>query len=69
MRIHEAYICYFLFLYLQLFEDKNIRVDIADGKRNNQRGGGRGGGGGGRGGWEDRGGILCLKFVTVKYCL
>jgi len=40
----------------QLFEDKNIRVDIAEGKRNSDRGG-RGGRGGGRGGgWEDRGG-------------
>ncbi|XP_052261145.1 eukaryotic translation initiation factor 4H-like isoform X4 [Dreissena polymorpha] len=37
-----------------LFEDKNIRVDVAEGKRGPAgRGGGRGGRGGG---WEDRGG-------------
>ncbi|KAL4223557.1 Eukaryotic translation initiation factor 4H [Mactra antiquata] len=40
-----------------LFEDKNIRVDIAEGKRDNRQQGGRGGGRGGRGGWEDRGGF------------
>ena len=40
------------FIYPQLFEDKNIRVDIAEDRRGNDRGRGRGG----RGGFDNRGG-------------
>ncbi|RUS89751.1 hypothetical protein EGW08_002454 [Elysia chlorotica] len=41
-----------------LFEERNIKVAVASGKKDRNQGGrgGRGGGGGGRGGWQDRGG-------------
>ena len=37
---------------LQLFDDKYIRVDVAESRRNDQ--GGRGGGRGGRGGFDGK---------------
>ena len=44
----------------QLFEDKNIRVDIAEGRRDNrnQRGGGRG-----NRGWSDERGIELVALT------
>ena len=42
-------------------EDRHLRVNVADNKKN--RGGGRGGGRGGRGGYQDRGGELCEYYT------
>ena len=73
MIIVLVYLNYLICAYLQIFEGRNLRVNVADNKRNSGRGRGgrggyqRGGGGGGYGGGKSRKIILKSYRSTAAF--